>query len=240
MPAVTKILWVVNYASLDDFFDTARSMRATGVAIRSDNSLINAIPKFHAAGIKVYGWRWPSAQADPAMNEAAKISKLFTEHDLDGYFVDPEQARGKPYDWDCTGLNNLARDFMATLRQAGPNKRLGVTSHYLAKFTYPKIPWAQFFEFADVFLPQSYWRSAGGPIGHAIPADNYAVGIDRWKRTGAMAGNIVPMAGELGSSTPSEINEYVRAAADTGINELHFYASEASVKQGVWSAVAAA
>jgi hypothetical protein len=165
---------------------------------------------------------------------------LFRDHDMDGYFVDPEGAPGQPYDWDRAGLANLADDFMSTIRQAGRDKRLGITSHYRAKFTFPNIPWAAFFQHADVLLPQSYWRSTEGTIGHGDPADNYTVGIDRWKRTGGPVAKIIPMAGELGSSKPSEISVHIRAAAVQGIDELHFYASEPSVKQTVWDAVQSA
>jgi hypothetical protein len=240
MPAKNKVLWVVNYNKLDDFFAIAQKVKATAVAIRTDNNLINAIPKFQGAGIKVYGWRWPQALADSAMNEAQKVSTLFRDHGMDGYFVDPEQRRGHSDDWDRPGLAALADDFMSTIRQAGPDKRLGVTSHYLAKFTYPNVPWSAFFKHADVFLPQSYWRSTEGTIGHGDPADNYAVGIDRWKKTGAPVAKIIPMAGELGSSKASEINAHVNAAIAQGIDELHFYASEPSVKQAVWDAVGSA
>ena len=240
MPAKSKVLWVVNYDKLDDFYAEATEIGVTGVAIRSDNNLIAAIKKFKAAGVNVYGWRWPSSQTDACMKEAEKIGDLLANHGLDGYFVDPEGAKGKPYDWDRPGLGNLASDFMGTLRQAGPSKRLGVTSHYLAKFCFPSIPWSAFFAHADVLLPQSYWRSTEGIIGHGDPGDNYSVGIDRWKRTGGMVDKIVPMGGELGSTTAKELNSHVAAASARGIDELHFYASEPTVKQVVWEAVRAA
>ncbi|MBB6487743.1 hypothetical protein [Rhizobium lusitanum] len=240
MAAKSKVLWVVNYDRLDDFYAKAIDVGATAVAIRSDNNLATAIAKFHGAGLKVYGWRWPSSQTDACMKEAAKIADLFGNYGLDGYFVDPEGAPGKPYDWDRPGLAGLAADFMNTLRAAGPDLRLGVTSHYLAKFCFPNIPWSAFFERADVYLPQSYWRSTEGIIGHGDPADNYNVGIDRWKKTGAAVAKIVPMGGELGSTTAKDLNAYVAAANAQSIGELHFYASESAVKQTVWDAVKSA
>ncbi|WP_267551875.1 hypothetical protein [Rhizobium rhizogenes] len=88
---------------------------------------------------------------------------------FDGYFIDPEGVPGKPYDWDRAGLSGLATDFVATIKAAGNDKRLGVTSHYLAKFRFPKIPWAAFSQHADVYLPQSYWRSTDVIVGHGDP-----------------------------------------------------------------------
>jgi hypothetical protein len=237
MPVSRKILWVVNYNTLEDFFAKAIDIRATGVAIRTDNNLVRAIPKFHAAGLKVYGWRWPSARADPATNEAAKVARLLQDADMDGYFVDPEGAPGQHYDWDQSGLAALAEDFSSTIKTAAPEKLFGVTSHYMAKFTFPKIPWASFFKHADVFLPQSYWRSTGGMIGHGDAADNYDVGIDRWTRTGAQKDKIVPMGGEIGVSKASDINSHMNAAKSRGIDELHFYTTERSVKPSVWDAI---
>lgn len=51
---------------------------------------------------------------------------------------------------------------------------------------------------------------------------------------------IMPMAGDLGTSKPSEINEYVLAAKAVGKSRLHFYAWGPNVTKAVWSGVAAA
>ncbi|MGO7033772.1 hypothetical protein ACCT19_23105 [Rhizobium ruizarguesonis] len=114
---------------------------ATAVAIRSDNNLHKAINEFGSLNpkIKVFGWRWPSHFKGPLMNEAQMIVNLFAEG-LDGYFVDPEKATGKNYDWDLKNLGDLATEFMHTLRVAAGSRTLGVTSHYLAKSTWPSLP----------------------------------------------------------------------------------------------------
>ncbi|MDQ0563248.1 hypothetical protein QO004_005057 [Rhizobium mesoamericanum] len=236
-----KFLWVVTYKSLDDFKARAQKVKATAVAIRSDNNLSKAIKEFGSLNpkIKVFAWRWPSHFKDPLMNEAQKIVNLFAEG-LDGYFVDPEKATGKNYDWDLKNLDGLATEFMDTLRNAAVDRTLGVTSHYLAKSTWPSLPWKAFFEKADVLLPQSYWRSTAGTIGHGDPSDNYKVGIDRWSKAGGEPAKIIPMAGELGTSKPTEIDEYVQAANAAGRRQLHFYAWGPEVSEAVWDRVAAA
>ena len=191
-----KILWVVNYDSMQDFLDTAVRVGATGVAIRTDNDVVKAITAFHAPGIQVFGWRWPSAKRDAAMKEAAKALALF-EQGMDGYFVDPEGAPGQPYDWDRPGLAPLAAEFCAMVADAAGPRSFGVTSHYRGKKVYPKLPWAAFFKRATVLLPQAYWHVDGGVVGHGLPADNYRVSIDFWQATGGKRALIVPMAGEL-------------------------------------------
>ncbi len=235
--AIEKILWVVNYDNLDEFVATATRARVTGVAIRTDNDVATAIEEFHDVGIQVYGWRWPSAKRDPAMKEAAKVVDLFAKG-LDGYYVDPEREPGKPYDWDRSGLDKLAKEFCEKVKEAAGDKVFGVTSHYRGKIIFPKLPWVAFFERATVFLPQAYWRTSGGVVGHGIPADNYRVSLNFWKKSGAPAERIVPMAGEIAYSTAAQISEYAAEASAQGISQLHFYTAEDGVKDAVWDAIA--
>lgn len=239
-----KVLWVVNYDKLSWFIERAQYVGATTVAIRTDNDVSTAIKEFHKLGIKVVGWRWPSAKRDPAMKEANKAVALFGEG-MDGYYVDPEGAKvppgkpKKPYDWDLPGLEQLADDFCSTIVAAAGGKPFGTTSHYRGDKVHPRLPWAQFFKHSTVLLPQAYWRSTEGTIGHGDPADNYRVSLDRWEATGGKRELIVPMAGELGSATASEITAYAAAAAVAGINTLHFYTAEEEVSKGVWDAIRA-
>lgn len=231
-----KILWVVNYNKLDQFVKRAVAVGATGVAIRSDNDLAKAIKAFQAKNIDVFAWRWPSAAADPAMREADKIVGLLSAG-LAGYYVDPEGAPGKPYNWDQNGLDKLADDFCSKIRKADKSKVFGVTSHYRAKKTFGKIPWAAFFKHATVLLPQAYWRSTEGTIGHGIPVDNYRRSIEFWTQAGGDPQKIVPMAGELGVSTAGEVNAYAKEA-NAQQRPMHFYTFGPEVKEAVWTAVA--
>jgi len=234
-----KVLWVVNYESLEEFIDKAIFVKATAVAIRTDNDLVKAIPAFNSKGIKVYGWRWPSAKRDAAMREANKVIGLLA-NGLDGYYVDPEGDKGKPWDWDQNGLGQLAEDFCSAITSAAVGKPFGMTSHYRGKKTFSKLPWASFFKYSTVLLPQAYWRSGDGVIGHGIPEDNYRMSIDFWSQSGADKEKIIPMAGELAHATASEIDAYIKEATAQGINDLHFYTYEDGVKDSVWSAVARA
>ncbi len=232
-----KILWVVRYDSLSDFVQKAVDVGVTGVAIRTDNDLNAAIAAFRPKNIKVYGWRWPSAQPVACMAEAQRVVALLGAG-LDGFFVDPEGAPGKPYDWDQNGLAGLATQFCQAITSAAPNKPFGTTSHYRAKSVFPNLPWAAFFRFSTVLLPQSYWRSSDGVIGHGNPAENYQVGLTSWANAGGDPAKIVPMGGELKSSHASDIGAYVGAAQAHNIGDLHFYTYEDGVSDSVWDAVA--
>src|SRR5437588_6659224 len=177
-----KVLWVVNYNSLNQFLQRAVTAKATAVAIRTDNDIAQAIGPVHNAGLKLYGWRWPSAQTNDAMAEANRAAALLAQG-MDGYFVDPEGEPGKPYNWDQAGLDQLADNFCNTIKSAAGAKTLGVTSHYLGKQVFAKLPWASFFKHADVLLPQAYWRVGGGVVHHGKPAENYQMSIQAWVQT---------------------------------------------------------
>lgn len=231
-----RVLWVVSYNSLSQFISRAVAANATAVAIRTDNNMPAAIDAAHAANLKIYGWRWPSARPGPALEEADRAA-LFLNRGMDGYFVDPEGEEGQPYDWNQHGLAQLANDFCARVKEAAGTKPLGVTSHYRAAAIFPRLPWAAFFQHADVLLPQAYWRVAGGAVGHGDPAENYDRSIQAWVQAGGVQARIQPMAGELRRVTGSEITEYATAAQNAGIQGLHFYTDEAGIDAGVWEAV---
>lgn len=233
-----KILWANDVSSIDQFIQRAVSANATAVAIRTRNSnnIPAAIVAAHAADLKIYGWRWPYAQPGPAMAEADR-AVTFLNQGMDGYFVDPEGDHGQPWDWDQTGLDQLARDFCTRVKQAAGARPLGVTSHYRAKQVFTKLPWTAFFERADVLLPQAYWRTDQGQIGNGNPTENYQRSIQAWAQAGGTQAKIVPMAGELRRVNPAEINAHVSAAQSAGVTTLHFYTDEPGISSGVWDAI---
>ena len=239
MPVQEKVLWVVGYGDLDDFLDRAVAIGAAAVAVRTDNDVAAAIGPFHDRNIKVYGWRWPSAVRHDALREADKAAGLLA-HGLDGYIADPEGAKGKPYDWDRPGLDELAEDFCKTVTAGSVGKLFGTTSHYRAKRVFPHLPWNRFFQYSTVLLPQAYWRSSEGTIGHGNPAENYRVALQCWTEAGGDRAKIVPMAGELAVVTGSEIAAHAAEAAAQGVQTLHFYTCDDHVTDPVWAAIAQA
>lgn len=233
-----KVLWVVGYNSLPQFISRAVAANVTAVAIRTDNNMPQAIAAAHAANLKIYGWRWPLINQGPLMAEADRAAS-FLDQGMDGYFVDPEGEPGQPFDWNQHGLEQRANDFCVRVKTAAGTRPLGVTSHYRAAEIFPRLPWAAFFEHADVLLPQAYWRVQGGPVGHGDPVENYNRSIDAWVEAGGTQAKIQPMAGELRRVTGSGITQYASAAQAAGIQGLHFYTDEPGIADGVWDAVRA-
>jgi hypothetical protein len=170
------------------------------------------------------------------MAEAGKAGALLAQG-MDGYYVDPEGERGRPWDWDQDGLEDLAEAFCRKITTAAPGKPFGVSSHYRGKTVFPRLPWHSFFKYATVLLPQAYWRVSGGPVGHGIPKENYDKSIQSWVATGGDRAKIVPMAGEIAQATAEEIGQYARTAAGLDIQELHFYTHEPAVKESTWDAI---
>ena len=234
-----KILWVVDYNSLAQFIQRAVTANVTAVAVRTSNNMPEAIAAAHAANLKIYGWRWPSATPAGAMAEANRAATLLTQG-MDGYFADPEGEPGQPFDWNKPGLGPLADQFCTTIKSAAGTKPLGVTSHFLAKQRFPNLPWAAFFQHADVLLPQAYWRVTGGPVHHANPVENFRDSIQAWVQAGGAREKIQPMAGELRRVSGAEIGQYVGEANNQSITTLHFYTDEAGIGQDVWNAIAQA
>ncbi len=156
-PITEKVLWVINYTDLDWFVTKASFIGATAVAIRTDNDIDAAILKFHALGIKVYGWRWPSAEKQLAMEEAQKVVNWYAKG-LDGYYVDPEGEPGQKYDWNKNDLDSLADEFCKTITSSDPSKTFGTTSHFLGRENFKDLPWSTFFKYSNILLPQAYWR----------------------------------------------------------------------------------
>ena len=234
-----KVLWVVNYSNLDWFVERATFVKATAVAIRTDNDLDTAISSFHAKGIKVYGWRWPSAERERALKEAKNVVDLLGKG-LDGYYVDPEGESGKHFDWNKKNLDAVAENFCKIITSASTGKPFGTTSHFRGKKVFDQLPWNIFFKYSNIFLPQAYWKASFGTIGSGKPEENYRRSLDDWEATGAPRDKIVPMAGELEYSTAAQITNYAEEAKKQGITSLHFYTATKDVKSAVWDAVAKA
>lgn len=196
--------------SLADLLSKAKAARATAVAVRTTATNFDlSIPTFHNAALKVLAWCWPPVDRERALDQARQVVELM-RIGLDGFIVDPEGDIQRPQiNWDLEGLDELAREYCSTIRDAFPDKLFGTTSHYRAKRIFRNLPWGAFVESSDRVYPQAYWRvqTAGGPrpVGSGRPRPNYSVALSAWQEAGAAAGIIVPMAGEICLARPAEV-----------------------------------
>lgn len=240
MALSSKTLWVVDFTDITPIINTAVTIGASDLAIRTSSDLSLAIQPCHDNGIRLHGWRWPSAGRPQAMAEADRAATWLAAG-MDGYIIDVEGAPGEPYDWDQPGLEQLATDFCAALvlAGAGTGKLLGLTSHYRAAAVFPKLPWAQFIASATVLLPQAYWHVAKGNVGTGNPIRNFDASVAAWKAIGGAESLIAPMAGELVHVTPQEVDDYCARVETTALKAGHFYVDTGGVADDVWAAIAA-
>jgi hypothetical protein len=72
-----RILWVVQYKYLAKLFSEAIAAQTTGIAIRTDNNLLQAIEQAHRSNLKVLRLTLPSALHDFALHESESAATLF-------------------------------------------------------------------------------------------------------------------------------------------------------------------
>jgi hypothetical protein len=242
MPLARKFLWIVsmNGSGVEtDFSKHALAIGATGVCIRSSSTrLPDAIGRFQALGMKVYGWRWPSVVPAKTKAEADKVVNVLIPAGLDGYIVDPESDGPGSNDWNQNGLGPLAQSFCATIKNAAVGRPFvfGTTSGcaYPGAGGKPKIPWAEFIAASDVLLPQTYWRWTNPTTGNkqningGTPAAAIAKAMPAWQ---SKAGGkpILPMAGEVDVVTAAGIAAYGVQLAAMGVQEGHFYTDNGNI-----------
>jgi hypothetical protein len=254
-----KFLWLISMGSggTPQIVQHAQNAGADAVCVRTSNpSLPAAIPVLHAAGIQVYGWRWPAVTPTPhstshyyAIDEANYVVTQLIAAGLDGYIVDPESDHPHDInDWNQSSLASLAQKFCAAIKggavAAGkPGFRFGVTSgcSYPNASGKPFIPWAEFVAASDALYPQTYWRWTNPETGNqqgingGSPAAAITAGRTSWGRI-AEGKPIIPMAGELDVITGAEIATYGMISAEMA-GELHFFADTDHVPATNYTAI---
>lgn len=247
MPAFArKVLWAVNIntASAENrLFAHAQAIAADAVCVRTTSSRFTpVIARFHAAGMKVYGWRWPAVRpttAAPhyyAIDEANFVAQHLVPQGLDGYIADPEsEGPGQLNDWNDQQHRPLARQFCSIIKTAGGAAfAFGVTSGCAFPTSRPNLPWAEFVSASDALFPQTYWRARLGANGAPTSINggnpNAAIqrGLTSWGPI-AQGRPIVPMAGEIDVVTPAELAAYGAKCTQLGSVGRHFYTDLAAV-----------
>jgi hypothetical protein len=249
-----KILWTVfmrTPAEETQLLNHAKAAGATAVAVRTSNLILPAaIGRFHAAGLKVHGWRWPACRpvSTPphyfAPKQADYVAKTLIPAGLDGYFADIESENDKKAnDWDDASFGPLATQFCATIKSAAPAGFVfALTAGAPQPFNNPHIPWAPFVAASDYLLPQTYWRrrlnGTSQNINGGTPLKAIAVGDKRWAPIAA-GKKLVPMIGELDTVSAAEIAAFGAALVARGERRLHVYTDTGAVSPAALSAVKA-
>jgi hypothetical protein len=249
-----KVLWAVGMTTTameNRVRDHALACGADAVCIRTTNArLPAAIARFHTAGLKVYGWRWPAVQPSSvahhfAIDEANYVATELIPRGLDGYITDPESDTGRLVDdWNQNGLGTLASDYCSIIREAGGTGfPFGLTSGCKYPTNRPKIPWSRFVGASDALFPQTYWRARLGPassptdINGGTPKKAIERGTTSWTPI-ADGKPIVPMAGEIDINSPAELVDYGDRVKAMALDQFHFYADVGGVTAARLAAIA--
>ena len=134
-----KVLWAldINTGPVEQrLFTHAKAAGADVICVRSASTrLPGLIGRAHAAGFKVYAWRWPavapvtSSTHYYAKDEADFVADKLIPAGLDGYIVDPESDDpGATNDWDNKKHAKLAAAFCKRIRDAAAAVGLNVAA----------------------------------------------------------------------------------------------------------------
>ena len=256
-----KALWAESMDDQEDedrLFNNAQLMGAKAVAIRTVSDIIpGSIPRFHAAGMQVYAWRWPAVVENSAgryaTDEANYVAQTLIPAGLDGYIVDPESNSddGAYNDWDRTDtpvpLAELATTFCQIIRNAARaagnnNFLLGLTSGGNYPAVYKNLPWAQFVAASDALFPQLYWRARNEnnvcrPVRDGTPQTAVDDCLRSWRAI-AQGKPLIPMGGEISCVTDmSEIAAFGALAKAAQLPIMHFYTDDTDLTPTVCGAI---
>jgi hypothetical protein len=245
-----KALWLTSFTSgtFDRLLDHCSEAGVTQLCIRTTSSALpNAIEKFKAHGILVYGWRWPAVTEGPhsaphyfALDEAKFVAEVLIPAGLTGYIVDPESdGPGEVDDWNNAKHAALAEEFCVRIREAALGKfHFGVTSGCEYPRNHRNIPWQQFVAASDAIYPQAYWRSSSSGVIHGgTPTSSYKRAVATWKKI-ANGKPIIAIGGELSVALPTEIQEFGDLVNGTQ-QVAHFYADSSSTSPAILKAICA-
>jgi len=238
-----KVLWCegMNQQGEATLLAHCKAAGATGVCIQNISArLPGAIARFHAAGIKVYAWRWPSTNPKSkalhyyAIEEANFVVNQLLPLGLDGYVADIESEEdGKQNDWNDTKFAPLIRQYCSKIRDGAA--KAGLADFLFAMTsgcTYPKsrtdIDWSNLADASDCLLPQTNGKTPAKAIAAAMPV---------WGKI-AKGKPIVPMAGAIDLVSAADIAAYGAIAATAGVSSLHFYADPVMIQPAVLQAIA--
>jgi hypothetical protein len=109
------------------------------------------VQALRAVGVRVWGWQYCYG-AQPEAEEAVATARI-KELNLDGYIVDAEVEFKKP------GYDKNAERYLSLLRQHNPNVKIAFSSYRFPHY-HPEFPWAVFYKYCDINMPQVYWLQA--------------------------------------------------------------------------------
>jgi hypothetical protein len=142
-----------------------------------NKSLIDTV---HAAGLKIFAYQYvyggytPNTKNAPTTQAGEKaVRDQIMALNPDGLLVDAE------IEWEKNpSATSIAEDFGKTFKQNYPTKLFGLDTFAYTRF-HDKFPYLAWAKYADVIVPQMYWRS----IANAGTPEQIVTDVDTdWKK----------------------------------------------------------
>jgi len=161
----------------------------------------------------VYTYGPVQGSLEAIRSEARKHVSLMHELGLHVMVIDAERQ------YKQVGGPTFAREYMKTVRSAGPDLTFGLCS-YRFPHAHPEFPWNEFVQAVDFYMPQVYWAGAHNSAGQLV------LSIEEYKRLGGVP--IIP----VGSSyfehgwgpDPAEIAEFQEQAHRSNLQGVAWWA----------------
>ena len=179
------------------------------------------LPAFLSAArsreIEVWGWHYvygatTTTGAPQADKEALVARTQMSKYQFAGWIVDAEGEYKRP------GSAVWAETYMSTIRTYYPTLTLALCS-YRYPAVHPELPWATFLRFADLHMPQVYWKLAHNP------AEQLTKSIGQLKALKDIP--IIPVGAAFAESgwrpTVEEINEFDAAVHLQNLSGLSWW-----------------
>ncbi len=109
------------------------------------------VQALRAVGVRVWGWQYCYGMYPEAEEKVA--TQRIQELKLDGYIVDAETEFKKP------GFDKKAETYLSLLKQHNPGVQIAFSSFRWPSY-HPEFPWAVFYKYCDINMPQNYWLQA--------------------------------------------------------------------------------
>ncbi len=110
-----------------------------------------AVQALRAVGVRVWGWQYCYG-TQPELEEKVATQRIQVLK-LDGYIVDAEVEFKK------AGFDKNAEKYLSLLRQHNPHVTIAFSSYRWPSY-HPEFPWAVFYKYCDINMPQNYWLQA--------------------------------------------------------------------------------
>lgn len=166
-----------------------------------------------AVGIEVWGWQYVYG-ANPVGEEKIATTRI-KELGLNRFIVNAE------VEYKQAGYASRGETYLSRLKANNPGVTIGFSSYRFPHY-HMEFPWATFFKYCDINIPQVYWLEAHNAGSQAQTC------IDKFRAMSSMPLILAGPAWKQNGWRPSlaEIQEFEKVAESNGISMVAYWSWE--------------